>query len=417
MDFAILGFEIPLTNIGDMNMFKSKWILVAVLLCVLLPFVANATITRVIGLGGENTNYIVKDPTNSQLWPQLIADWPNLAGAEFYTTTAWDFHKAYLNYGFPNGSVIQLALDNVPGINSSFFGSEAYTYANAVGGAAASIGTTNSSKLSATWGMPLDKMKIGASLNLSEASSKTKDDPPVAKSEQSAMLLGVNLGASFMEDKLDAAVGFETVAFKDISGTTTNSESDGSMAINVSARYWWMYADKMALVPNIRFMNQKDAAKNASGKGSITHTMIKIGAGHNWTPVDNTLAIFEFGINMHNEETKMTPASGSATTVKETYNSLPYWRLGFETKIFGWLNGRLGAQRDWVATTNDDKTTGELATSYSATNLYVGATANWNRLYLDLLVQPSFFQNGPYFVSGAGNSMFSRVSLKYDFNK
>lgn len=393
-------------------MFKSKWILVAVLLCVLLPFAANATITRVIGLGGENTNYIIKDPSNPQIWPQLIADSPNLAGAEFYTdpasTPVWDFHRAYLNYSFgEGGSVVQIAVDNLPGVRSSFFEAEPYTKANAVG----TLAATKASKLSVTWGMPMSAMKIGAALNLSEASTKTKDDPPVVKSEQSAMLLGVNFGLSALDNKLDAAVGYETVSFKDVTGATTNVESDGSSAINVSARYWWMYAEKMALVPNFRFSTQKDAAKNAAGKSSITHTVIKVGAGHNWTPVENALAIFELGVNMHSEETKTT------ATVKETYNSLPYWRIGFETRVFGWLDGRLGAQRDWVATTNDDKTVGEVATSYSETDLYLGATAHWNRMILDLLVDPNFFHQGPNFISGYNNNVFARVSLKYDFNK
>ena len=55
--------------------------------------------------------------------------------------------------------------------------------------------------------------------------------------------------------------------------------------------------------------------------------------------------------------------------------------------------------------------------SFSETNTYLGATAHWNRFYADLLVQPDFIQHGPNFVSGYSNNLFTRVSLKYDFNQ
>lgn len=56
--------------------------------------------------------------------------------------------------------------------------------------------------------------------------------------------------------------------------------------------------------------------------------------------------------------------------------------------------------------------------AFSQTNTYLGATANWNRMYLDLQVSPAFFNYGPYFISGSpSGDIFTRVSLKYDFNK
>jgi hypothetical protein len=400
-------------------MLKSKWIFIAILLCVMLPLVANATITRVIGLGGANTNYIVTDASNPQIWPQLVADWPNLAGAEFNTVnTAWDNYKAYLNYSFPNASVVQVSLDNLDGVRSMFYGNPAYTLLPDVPNEDGSVTNTPASKLGVTWGMPLEGgMKIGAALNVAQHSYKDKTTPTA--NELSATLIGINLGASFLDNKLDAAVGFESVSGSKKPGTGgAEDKTDGSMGLNIAARYWWMYADKMALVPHIQFLDMKDAAKYAdNSKDSYTTTDITIGIGHNWTPVENTLAIFEIGADLRNVKDESTPAGGSATSIKYTENSLPYWRIGFETQVFSWLNGRLGAERNWVAESSDDKTVYEPEAAFSQTYTYVGATAHWNRLYLDLLIQPSFFRNGVYFVSGSGAPMFSRVSLKYDFNK
>jgi hypothetical protein len=51
------------------------------------------------------------------------------------------------------------------------------------------------------------------------------------------------------------------------------------------------------------------------------------------------------------------------------------------------------------------------------TSTFLGATAHWNRMIFDLVVHPDFIGNGPFFISGAGAPMFTRVSLKYDFNQ
>ena len=390
-------------------MLKSKWVFIAILICTMLPLAANATITRVIGLGGTNANYIITDASNPQIWPQLVTNWPNLAGVEFNTTTSgWTGYKAYLNYSFPNESVVAVSLDNLDGVRSMFYGNPEYTELTTVPDLNG-VGNTNSSKLSVTWGMPIQGgMKIGAALNVAQHSYK--NDTPI---EDKASLIGINLGASFLDNKLDAAIGFETLSgsMKPGMSGTGEDKTDGSMAINFAARYWWRYAEKMALVPNIRFLNMKDGVKYDGGdKASSTTTDIKIGVGHNWTPVENTLAIFEIGVDLSTDKLDTTSASA-----KYTDNSMPYWRIGFETQIFSWLNGRLGAERDWLAQKYDQGSKPEAA--FANTNIFVGATAHWNRLYLDLLVNPSFFENGVYFVSGAGAPMFSRVSLKYDFNK
>jgi hypothetical protein len=411
-------------------MFKSKWILVAVLLCVLVPFLAQATATRVIGLGGPNTNYIIKDASNPAIWPQLVQDWPNFAGAEFFygpwqpvynsdgdlidSTRSWDFQKAYLNYSFDaNKSVLSVSFDKLPGIRSMFTGEEYMAVPRELD---TLVG--DASKLSLTYGQPFGDSKVGASISLQQHSGKIKNEGVgYPSAEMSAMLLGINLGFTTMENKLDLAAGIEFLSFKDKYDTVTNKENDGSMALNFAGRYWYQYGDKTALVPNIRFTTMKDAWKADTFGVATTKTDIKLGLGHNWTPVENALAVFEVGVDLTSKKVENKNVHPHSTH-KTTFNSLPYWRIGFETSIFSWLNGRLGAERGWVNTTDDNKSMQEPSTAFSQTSTYLGATAHWNRLYLDLVVNPGFLNHGPYFVSGNSSSdLFSRVSLKYDFNK
>ena len=94
-------------------MFLRKSLFVALLLAVVvIPATSHATISRVMGLGGEGANYIVRDAYNPTVWPQLIYHFPQQGGAEFYNSNGWNFQKAYINYDFGNEkSVMQLSLD------------------------------------------------------------------------------------------------------------------------------------------------------------------------------------------------------------------------------------------------------------------------------------------------------------------
>ena len=95
---------------------SKKMILIAILLCTLIPFAAQATITRVIGLGGEGANYIVKDAFNPSIWPQLDPGLPESGRRRIlHPGRAADFQKAYINYSFgDDNGVLQFSLDRYP---------------------------------------------------------------------------------------------------------------------------------------------------------------------------------------------------------------------------------------------------------------------------------------------------------------
>ena len=257
-------------------------------------------------------------------------------------------------------------------------------------------------------------MKAGLQLVMAERSSTYKSGTHTDKTNN--MLIGFNLGLSAIQDKLDLAIGYDMVSFKQEAGGVTTRENDGTMALNFAARYWYDVNTHYALIPNFRFLSLKDAWKATNTGDGYTYTDIKLGVGNNWTPVENMLAIFELGIDLRSlkdEDKTVTPS----VTIKDNGNYFPYWRVGFESVVFPWLTGRLGAERGWIAETSDEKPA-EPEFSYSETYTYLGATAHWNRLIFDLLVAPDFIHDGPNFISGGVNSpLFSRVSLKYDFNQ
>jgi hypothetical protein len=403
-------------------MSKNKTLLAVILLLAVIPLTANATITRVIGMGGEGANYIMKDAYNPNIWPQLLREWPNLAGAEFYTPPpeiggGWDFYKAYINYDFGEDKcVMQIALDKEPGChydNSPDFPDFPDDPEHEVG--------DYYNRLSVALGRPMGDLLVGIGVNYTGKSFKADSiSPSQPASDISYATYGARLGVSALEKKLDLALGFEIASFGEDRADTTYLENDGSMSLGFAGRYWHKASDTYALIPNLKFGYMKDANKRgAHHADALTTTVFGLGLGNNWTPVDNMLAIFELGIMSTSEEDeeKYPISSTKDTTVTTTDSEFDlYWRLGFETKIFGWLDGRLGAERAWQSLTLESED-GKPEIGTNETKTYLGATAHWNRLNLDLLVAPAFMQHGPYFLSGVGGQTFGRVSLKYDFNQ
>ena len=404
-------------------MWQGKKFFVSVLLVlVLLPLAANATVSRLEGLGASGDAFwwnvpgnvfVLHDAATPAIWPQLVQQYPNLAGGEFHDGTgAWDLEEVYVNYSWgEKKAALQFALDRYRSMryfNNAF---------------ATNPGVPN--KLMINYGRKLgETMLLGVGLSYAGESMETVDDPntPAPANEEttiSASVIGLKVGLSGTGDQeWDAVVGLEMPSFTNEAAGATLSENDGSMGIHFAGRFWWNYSETASLIPNVRFNTYKDAATyptTPETAASYSFTQIGVGAGHNWWPVENTLVLFDFGILMQTEKDEFTPAGGD---VDYSDNALPYWRIGFETSVFSWLDGRLGAERAWetVSASGDGAPT-EPSMSTSVTNTFIGGTAHWNRMVLDMVMIRGWFEDGPNFISGMSNTLLWRLSLKYDFNQ
>ncbi|RPH93376.1 hypothetical protein EHM69_10450 [candidate division KSB1 bacterium] len=388
-------------------MTKTKTILVLILALALIPLTANATITRVMGFGGEGAAYIIKDAYTPNIWPQLVANYPSLAGAEFNSAEGtWDFKKAYIDYDFgEDNGVLQLSLDK---LTARKYGMDYFDEMDALMG--------NYNRLSAIYGRPMGDMLIGLGLNYAGKSYKSEEYVDGATTipavDASYTTFGLRLGASAIEKQLDLALGFEMASFSDEEGGTVVAENDGSMSVSFAGRFFKKMSDRYALIPNVKVNMMKDGVKGDGWSESASTTSFGLGLGNNWTPVENALAIFELGVMSTSNKCEAESGGVSSETTDSKFDI--YWRLGFESKIFGWLNGRLGAERSWVSSTLESEL-GKPDIGYSSTSTYLGATMHWNRLFIDVLVAPQFLQAGPYFISGMECNTFSRVSLFYKF--
>ena len=396
-------------------MWQGKKFFVCMLLALaMLPMIANATVSRLEGLGATGDGYwwgtpgnvfVLHDAATPAIWPQLVQQYPNLAGGEFHDGTgAWDLEKVYVNYSWgEKKAALQFALDK--------YRSDRYTMMPdplSDGGVP--------SRLNINYGR-----KLGESMLLGVGLSYWSDSEKDTAHEQSASIIGFKVGLSGTgETEWDAVVGLEMPGWTDDNNAGTVSENDGSMGIHAAGRFWWNYSETASLVPNLRINMLTDAAKGSGSPAptmSASHTQIGVGAGHNWWPVENTLVLFDFGILLQSNSYEFTPTPPSMD-YDVSINALPYWRLGFETTVFSWLDGRLGAERGWWSySESGDGRPMEEEYSTSMTNTFVGATAHWNRMVLDMVMNPGWFEDGPNFISGMSNTLLYRLSLKYDFNQ
>ncbi|MDD5087704.1 MAG: hypothetical protein PHI18_02755, partial [bacterium] len=284
------------------------------------------------------------------------------------------------------------------------------------------------SRLNATWAHSFSKMKLGATLRYEgQSHSQDKDEEHGIESmEESYSAFGFTAGITALEDKLDAAISYDAGSFSEEWDGDTYVESDGTREFGLVARYWAEMSDQYTLVPHFRYVSHKLGwSVYDSLDFARSYSNLVLGAGNNWRPTDNMLVIFETGISLYSD-TYENPD-------KEYTNSMDdilYWRIGCETEVNSWLWGRLGAERAWRSTSyefdpyylsgfpaEDLEVYGNPTFGYSVTKTYIGATAHWRRLFLDLVLEPEFFNAGPYFISGRGHNLTSRVSLKFDFNK
>lgn len=385
-------------------MFLRKVCFAALLLAiVILPATSNATITRVIGLGGADANYVLRDAYNSAVWPQLVKHYGMQSGLEVYGSEGWDVQKAYVNYDFGDeSSVLQFALDK---LNTRNYG----TLADAeLSGLDDVPGGYN--KLNITYGRPMgDDMLIGLGLHWAGKSYTTNADG--GNFDDSYSEIGLLLGLTAMEEKLDVSLGFRTGGYTVDHGGNTLAEADGASDIMLAGRYWHEASETYTMVPSLAVNMHTDNTKMGDATGEYSSTMFRLGVGNNWTPKENLLVISELGLRSMGETMKL--GAGEETTDSQMDI---FWRIGVESEIFGWLWGRFGAERDWRGVTTES-VVGQPEWSSSVTNTFVGATTRWNRFQADVLVHPSFFGYGPNFLSGYSDMIFTKASLKINFDK
>ncbi|MBU1707608.1 hypothetical protein KKB28_06810 [bacterium] len=399
---------------------KTK-ILVVLLVLAIIPATALGTVTRVQGLGGwPGTAYIVKDASNPVQFPSTLAYYSHLLYAEFApSANATSLDRVGAWYGFGEGKcVFGFDIFNRGKGLYAFWDPMTQTYYGMpdIGGNGALPYRAN-----LRWAKPFGDVIVGAALGLYHEShmEAKKADGSDSKLEQKATVIGLDLGVTALDQLLDVALGFEFPSWTNIDADgNTISENDGSNLISFAARYWYHYAEKTSLIPHVEVVmyNNGYSTPVPDGEKAAT-TDIRLGIGHNWVPVEAVLVVFEVGVRFATTTYSCEVAGTEDATFSDTH--LPYWRIGWEGRVYKWLKIRAGASKSWDNTKYEKFAMLPLDPDDAGTStaMFFGGDFNFGPVVIQYLLDQDFARRGPYFLSGQGGAMFHRFSLFYKVPK
>ncbi len=437
-----------------------KKMLLTVSLLLILGASAFASDTRVLTMGHNNN--ILSDDANIWLYPSRIGFYPDLAIAEFgnpdyyyYAPKAegeWNaMTKLGLNFkvGDDNPHVIGLYLHNNVPLYNMFspigpveHGPYDYYYYNAY----------SNKKMDLFWGKMFGTTNVGAHIGMVCSSNEEEDEDDLDKRKFSQM--NIDLGATMMNGKLDIAIGFEKFSFEDIDTRFDSDadqyvgvddyEDDGNTTIYARARYFYELNPSYTVIPHFGFVKGSykhndydwDDAEDTNilyrtAERSLTD--FDLGAGLNYTPSTNVLAILDFGVKMTNYKYERNYDSTGVSGHYSVYDTestgkyfvLPYFKAGFEADVFKWMDIRFGATSYWTKYTDeydynvpddaDASYADKYTESYPLNTTYLGFGFHWDRLSVDCYTDPELFLNGFDFISGDGDGdMNCQISATYE---
>ena len=280
-------------------------------------------------------------------------------------------------------------------------------------------------------------MKAGESLRLGTTLSiggSRRDTSSVDQQSNTAVNFAAGIGFDLSEtNSLDFALGLQFGSFTNIEGTAGDRYTpNGLFGINLTAKGEFQVHQIAKLVPYLRFgydsrgvkhasRNDENGLGNEAKQGSITNTTLSLGSDLAISPVEGVLIQPGIGLAF-----RSSSASGTATafapvqSVESSQLIMPYYGFAAEAKAFDWMVLRLGARQTIVK--QDDGNTlpapasNEQHKSDVVNTVTTGFGFKLMGWYLDMNINPMFFNNGPYIISGNATTPFAvDFALGYDW--
>ena len=134
-------------------------------------------------------------------------------------------------------------------------------------------------------------------------------------------------------------------------------------------------------------------------------TRIGLGAGPVYRLGDSTVATYA---------TLSWEASEDNSGTSRSVITVPGVNTAFETPLNDWVDFRAGITHDFRSNTVTPEEGDESSTQGSDTSSSVGLSAHWDKLNFDMNLNPAFFRNGPYLLTGTSTANFAlSTSITY----
>jgi len=392
-----------------------KLITLSFVFLLLLSLNAFATDTRVMTLG--NTNEVLLDDANIWMYPSRINDYPNLAIGEFGSGDEFQTFGVHFKFNRDNPWVLGAYFDNLP----TYYPED--LFGNNLLPGRFNNQLDNNHRINLFYGRDLGQMNFG--FRVSALQSSHTMDEAADQSKQAFGYYNFNVGLTSNNGAWDLAGSLGLGSFTDENADSDPyNEADGFMDISVMGRMFHQINPNYTVIPHAGVMYSKRGLKNYDSDGDLTtqdyveqwkSMAFELGAGINYTPATNVLAVADVGFVYYKVKDEYTPDGGTTDEYNNTNFAMPYFRLGLDADIFKWLDVRMGAQSIWDRETDEYKPSGDKEKwNYAQNDTYLGFGFHWNRFHVDAYTDPELFLDGFNFISGSTNTMNFQLSAVYE---
>jgi hypothetical protein len=416
-----------------MNRRNAKILVLGAMLVLALPAVASAQMSRVEGMALQGD--FIKDWSGIFTYPSQVANVGNLVYGELGNVNSppvtFDRSVGAVIGNLWEGRLGTWAIhlrEQTPNAGQGDAGSN-----GAPGFLGGDPNTNTSESFDLMWGKKFGTTSFGLRVNRSYAKNQVEFGGVTSKIEadfsqpdpnRARNILGVSAGVGFeMSPTSNAEFGFtwqNRTWLLDVPGL--RGEEDGASAYQLAGRMMWQWQSNIMVVPVVKYYNFDLGEKFTAGSTVTSFDNSRkgwqVGVAGNWTLGSNDL--FVLGVNVAQNKLKQQEdlfGLGAGDTLELTESFTPQLFAALETHVNSWLTLRFGANKGaWqkikIEEPNGDKQ--ELSASSFSMNL--GAGLKFGNLQLDAILDNSFPNNLPYFISGdSTNDMFAKVTATYPF--
>lgn len=393
---------------------------------------AMATQSRINSLSGQEKTFTIRDEANIYGLPQFLVDHGNEVDVD--AAAGGNYGRMNVRYALTDEAVLLLYGVRSPWMPvatvATINGNTPQTVAG-VGGAMTAQDPTNH-QFGIGFGMKVgEAMRLGARIEIGGA----RDDAD-GNNLNSNTMFGLNFGLGFdlgESNSLDFGLTLRLGSFVDFEGGADRWVSEANTGFGLLGKGEFQVHQIAKLVPYLNLdytgvtighavRGDEVGIGNEAKKGIVSNTLFKLGADLAINPAERVLIQPGVGLGIWFSSAEGTAApKGQILGVENGNQLMPYYGFAAEAQAFDWLALRVGARQTVVMHNNANTApaggaSNEFHKSSVQNQLTTGLGISLRGWQIDLNVNPTFYNNGIFAVSGAPTAGYAAdFAIVYDW--
>ncbi len=398
---------------------------------------AMATQSRINGLSGSEKSYTIRDEANIYGLPQFLVDHGNEVDVDAASGSAYG--RMNIRYALTDEAVLLLygvRSPWMPVVNVSTLGDTngqktPSSIAGVANGQLAAADPTNH-QFGVGFGMKVgEAMRLGARIEIGGARADGDGN-----NLNSNTMFGLNFGLGFdigESNSLDFGLTLHIGSFVDYENGGDRWLNSSNIGFGLLGKGEFQVHQIAKLVPYLNLdyrgvsighavRGDETNSGNQAKVGTVVNTRFSLGADLAINPAERVLIQPGVGLGMTFSTGEGTAIpNGQILGVENGNQIMPYYGFAAEAQTFDWLTLRVGARQS-IVTRNNANTAGqgqpstEGHTSTVQNQLTTGLGISLRGWQIDLNVNPTFYNNGIFAVSGVATAPYAvDFAIVYDW--